>query len=86
MGQNCGQMEASFQVVSSCKSGTGACVTQHAHRRAVHTVLTSDMAAGRSEKRYRSEESDAPQANGHKRSRLHDASVHEGVHTLLAHL
>ena len=49
----------------------------------MHTVLTFDLAAGRGEKRYRSEESDAPQANGHKRSRLHDASGQEGVQPCL---
>lgn len=49
-------------------------------------MLTFDSAAGRGEKRYRSEESDASQVNGHKRSRLHDASGQEGVQTLLGHL
>ena len=62
------------------------CVAWHAHRGATRTVLTFNSAAGRSEKRYRSEEGDASQANGHKRSRLHDASGQEGVLTYLAHL
>ena len=71
--------EAIVQLISLCN-----CATRHAHRRAIRTVLTFDSAAGRSEKRYRSEEGDVSQANGHKRSRLHDASGQEGVQTHLA--